>query len=474
MAGTLFADGATNPTGTGVVTVNGGTLAGVGQISGAVTMSAGSIAPGDAQPSYTTLTLGSSYTQSSGTLAIAANGSNHSQLAVIGAATLGGTLNVSLSNVPVSGASYTLLTAGSISGTWATTNVTGVPAGWGYKLTYNSTNVVLSMQVPQTLTFAAQASQTFVANGTFSINPLATASSGLAANYTSLTLGVCTVSGATVTMVKAGTCTIAADQAGDANFLAAPQVTQDVAIGVGSQTITFATPAAQTLAAGSISVNPTASSGLAVTLTSNSTAVCTVSGSGPFTIALLSTGNCSLTATQTGDSNYAPATPAGVSFAVGKNAVSVVITGLNPSAAKVGNSVTVSVSVTGTSAPASAGVVAHAQTVSGTSNATPAALPLPTGAVTITDITGTPASCTAVLAGGSGSCAITIYNTGNNTIQAIYNGDASYGASAQPAVVTLAAAPPDPPVPVPMLARWALLLLVSMLLAAYRWQRCYT
>jgi hypothetical protein len=229
------------------------------------------------------------------------------------------------------------------------------------------------------------------------------------------------------------------------------------------QTITFATPVSQVLATGSISVNPTASSGLPVTLVSNSIAVCTVSGTGPFTIALLSAGNCSLTAAQGGNGNYAAATPVNASFVVGKNTVSVAITGVNPSAAKVGQSVTVGVSVTGISAPVSTGIVAHGQMVNGSANAMPAALPQPTGSVTITDITGTLVSCPASLAGGVGSCAITINTAGNNTIQAIYNGDANYAASAQPAIVTLVAAAPDPIVPAPLLERWALLLLTSLI-----------
>ena len=44
--------------------------------------------------------------------------------------------------------------------------------------------------------------------------------------FTSATTGVCTVSGATVTFVGAGTCTINANQAGNANYNAAPQVPQ--------------------------------------------------------------------------------------------------------------------------------------------------------------------------------------------------------------------------------------------------------
>jgi hypothetical protein len=85
----------------------------------------------------------------------------------------------------------------------------------------------------QTLTFGAQAGRAFVSNGTFAINPLATSTAPNSGNvivYSSQTTGVCTVSGTTVTMVSAGTCTIAADQAGDSDYTAATTATQNVAI----------------------------------------------------------------------------------------------------------------------------------------------------------------------------------------------------------------------------------------------------
>src|SRR5207302_1267027 len=58
----------------------------------------------------------------------------------------------------------------------------------------------------------------------------ATASSGLTVTFSSTTPTVCTVSGATVTLRAVGLCTIAADQAGNAAYSAAPQVTQGFAV----------------------------------------------------------------------------------------------------------------------------------------------------------------------------------------------------------------------------------------------------
>ena len=56
------------------------------------------------------------------------------------------------------------------------------------------------------------------------------ASSGLPVTFSSQTLGACTVSGNTVTIVAAGTCTIAANQGGNASFGAAPTVTRSFVV----------------------------------------------------------------------------------------------------------------------------------------------------------------------------------------------------------------------------------------------------
>jgi len=57
-----------------------------------------------------------------------------------------------------------------------------------------------------------------------------TATSGLLVSYSSTTLSVCSVSGTTVTGVAEGTCTIAANQAGNASYGAASQVTRSITV----------------------------------------------------------------------------------------------------------------------------------------------------------------------------------------------------------------------------------------------------
>ena len=78
----------------------------------------------------------------------------------------------------------------------------------------------------QTISFGVAPHITVGGTGTVS----ATTTSGLAVNFTSATPGVCTVSANTVTAIAAGTCTIAANQAGNATYSAASQVTQNITV----------------------------------------------------------------------------------------------------------------------------------------------------------------------------------------------------------------------------------------------------
>ncbi len=78
-----------------------------------------------------------------------------------------------------------------------------------------------------------------------------------------------------------------------------------------AQSIVYNQPLNQMLSTGSLTVAPTATSGLTVTLTSSTPSVCTVSG---FVITFVSTGTCTTTASQPGDSTYSAATDVTRSF----------------------------------------------------------------------------------------------------------------------------------------------------------------
>lgn len=120
-------------------------------------------------------------------------------------------------------------------------------------ITFTATSGAATQTQTFTLLAAAGASQTInftnpVAQ-TFSSTPVplvATATSGLTVSFTSSTPTVCAISGGTnVSMLTVGTCTINANQAGNATFAAAPQVTRSFGISgtaPGAPTIGVATP----------------------------------------------------------------------------------------------------------------------------------------------------------------------------------------------------------------------------------------
>lgn len=58
----------------------------------------------------------------------------------------------------------------------------------------------------------------------------ASATSGLPVSITSATAAVCTVNGNTLTLVAPGNCAVTAQQAGNANFAAAPNVARTFAV----------------------------------------------------------------------------------------------------------------------------------------------------------------------------------------------------------------------------------------------------
>lgn len=98
-----------------------------------------------------------------------------------------------------------------------------------------TTTLFAHYRVPQTITFPIIGDQTF---GAPDFNISATASSGLPVTYSAGPPSVCTISGNTIHIVAAGACTVNANQAGNANFLPAPQVQRTFQVKVGVLTVT--------------------------------------------------------------------------------------------------------------------------------------------------------------------------------------------------------------------------------------------
>ncbi|GAA1141195.1 putative Ig domain-containing protein [Nocardioides aquiterrae] len=118
---------------------------------------------------------------------------------------------------------------------------------------------------------------------------------------------VCSVSGRTVLLTAAGTCTITAIQAGDGDRLPAAEVTQSFPVSRRLQQVTFTSmPPSEARIGDTYTVGVNAgASGQPVTLTTSSE--CTVSGR---QVTLLHAGACVITAAQAGDANHEPAPPA--------------------------------------------------------------------------------------------------------------------------------------------------------------------
>jgi hypothetical protein len=123
-------------------------------------------------------------------------------------------------------------------------------------------------------------------------------------------IGTGTISGAkatlTISTLAIGAHTITAGWVGNASYgsVLSSAITQTVS--KEAQTINFPNPGAQTIGT-PLALSATASSGLPVTFGSQTTSVCTVSesSSGVWTLFLLTSGDCSLVATQAGNNVYA-------------------------------------------------------------------------------------------------------------------------------------------------------------------------
>lgn len=203
--------------------------------------------------------------------------------------------------------SYTVTSnPGSItaSGSSSPITVTGLTNGTSYTFSVKANNIAgagaastaSNAVVPkalQTITFANPGAQNFGTTPTLSASTTAT---GLSVTFTSSTTGVCTItSTGALTFLAKGTCTIDADQAGNATYAAATVVTQSFSVNAvvpGSPTI----GTAQSTAPGQATVSftgPTFNGGSAITgytVTSNPGFITATGSSSPITVTGLTNG----------------------------------------------------------------------------------------------------------------------------------------------------------------------------------------
>jgi hypothetical protein len=173
-----------------------------------------------------------------------------------------------------------------------------------YSAAAQATQTIVVSAGTQSLSFGSTPTLTFGGNGTVSATGGA---SGNAVTFNSNTPLICTVAGSTVTALAVGNCVIAAYQAGNANYTAAPQATQIIAISAGAQSVSFGS--SPTLAVGGTGTVMAAggASGNAVTFTAIKPLICTVGGTNGSTITALAAGSCVIAANQAGNANYAAA-----------------------------------------------------------------------------------------------------------------------------------------------------------------------
>ncbi|PQJ78549.1 T9SS type A sorting domain-containing protein [Polaribacter porphyrae] len=153
----------------------------------------------------------------------------------------------------------------------------------------------------QTITFNTLPNKIF---GDADFQLTATTSSNLSVSYTSSNTNVVTISGNTVTIIGAGSTIITASQSGDANFSAAPNVTQTLTINKANQTISFGQLPDRTFGDADFQLTATSNSNLPVTYLSSNTNVATLNGN---IVTIVGAGSTNITASQSGNTNYSTA-----------------------------------------------------------------------------------------------------------------------------------------------------------------------
>lgn len=213
---------------------------------------------------------------------------------------------VSIDPLPASRNGYTFSYSGSGSTVYGPSAVPPTAAG-SYTLNVTTADANFSgaasddftiAPLAQTISFAALPDRSY-RDAPFAI--IASTNAGLPVSF--VASGQCSLSGATLTILAAGTCTVTASQAGDSNRQAAADVVRTFTIAKAVQTIVFnALPAARALSNPALTLSATASSGMAVSFSVSGP--CALSGVSLSNNAL---GSCIVTASQAGDSNYAAA-----------------------------------------------------------------------------------------------------------------------------------------------------------------------
>lgn len=170
-----------------------------------------------------------------------------------------------------------------ITGAGSCTVTANQAAGGGYTAATPVARSFSIAQAGQTISFPGTPSQTY---GGPSVTLAATASSGLPVSYAVLS-GPCSVSGSTLSYSGAGTCDVRASQGGNANYLAAPSVTNTVTIAKATATMTLSGLSHTYDGSGkaaTVTTDPAGLSGVSVTYTRDGSPVGSPTNAGSYAV----------------------------------------------------------------------------------------------------------------------------------------------------------------------------------------------
>jgi hypothetical protein len=250
----------------------------------------------------------------------------------------------------------------------------------------------------QVISFTSSApTNAVVAGATYTVTALGGASGNpVVFSIDGVSTSVCSISGSTVSYQHVGSCVVDANQAGNADYLAAPQVQQSIAVGKGSQAVNFTSTAPSSAQVGG-SYTPTATStaGLAVAITLDaSSSGCSLSSG---TVSFTGVGTCKIDANQPGNADYLAAAQVQQSFAITKQNQTISFSSTAPATAKVGG-------------------------------ATYTAVATATSGLTVSFGTSTPSVCTS---SGTNGATISFLAVGTCTVTADQAGNGTYNAAPQ-------------------------------------------
>jgi hypothetical protein len=191
-----------------------------------------------------------------------------------------------------------------------------------YDAVTSSNQTITVSKIQQFLSWASQPQSLYLAGSSYTLSAIAT--SDLAVSY-SVSGGLCSLNGNTVTFLGSGNCVVVASQAGSSGYLPAASISQTISVGKVNQVLTFSALADQYWGTLAFTVSATVSSQLALIYAEDAQTTndaCDVTALGVVTIK--NVGFCAIKVTQAGNAANAPvstyqvfevlANPAGAPF----------------------------------------------------------------------------------------------------------------------------------------------------------------